>query len=127
MEENENFLWVNFEGEKKLATQNLVPGNQVYKEKLFLRKGVEYRLWDHFRSKLAAAIRNDLKIFPISEGTKVLYLGVSTGTTISHISDIVGPRGKIFGVEHSSRVARDFLDRVASHRANIIPVTLTRS
>jgi fibrillarin-like pre-rRNA processing protein len=52
----------------------------------------------------------------------VLYLGVSTGTTVSHISDIVGPSGIIFGVEHASRVARDFLDRVASHRSNIIPI-----
>ena len=52
----------------------------------------------------------------------MLYLGVSTGTTISHISDIVGPNGTIFGVEHSSRVARDFLDRVASYRKNIVPI-----
>jgi len=28
------FFWVQVEGEKKLATQNLVPGNQVYNEKL---------------------------------------------------------------------------------------------
>ena len=54
--------------------------------------------------------------------SSVLYLGVSTGTTISHISDIVGQNGIIFGVEHTSRVARDFLDRVASHRKNIIPI-----
>ncbi|MEE8179027.1 MAG: fibrillarin-like rRNA/tRNA 2'-O-methyltransferase, partial [Nitrosopumilaceae archaeon] len=30
--------------------------------------------------------------------------------------------GIIFGIEHSSRVARDFLDRVASYRKNIIPI-----
>jgi len=54
--------------------------------------------------------------------SSVLYLGVSTGTTISHISDIVGQNGIIFGIEHTSRVARDFLDRVASHRKNIIPI-----
>ena len=63
-----------------------------------------------------------LEIFPITDNSSVLYLGVSTGTTISHISDIVGPRGIIFGVEHSSRVARDFLDRVATHRKNIVPI-----
>ena len=110
------------EGEKKLATENLVPGNQVYKEKLVLKKGIEYRVWDPFRSKLAASIMKDLEEFPFQEKSSVLYLGVSTGTTISHISDIVGPKGIIFGVEHSSRVARDFLDRVASHRKNIIPI-----
>ncbi|MEE8180365.1 MAG: fibrillarin-like rRNA/tRNA 2'-O-methyltransferase, partial [Nitrosopumilaceae archaeon] len=97
-------------------------GNQVYKEKLIKKKDIEYRLWDPFRSKLAAVIMNGLEVFPFHDKSSVLYLGVSTGTTVSHISDIVGPKGIIFGVEHSSRVARDFLDRVASHRKNIIPI-----
>lgn len=117
-----NFFWVKVDGQEKLATENLVAGNQVYKEKLVNKKGIEYRVWDPFRSKLAAVIMNGLEIFPFKEKSKVLYLGVSTGTTISHISDIVGPDGIIFGVEHSSRVARDFLDRVASYRKNIIPI-----
>ena len=121
-EDNQSFFWIKSEGQKKLATENLVPGNQVYKEKLVVKKNTEYRLWDPFRSKLAAAIINELEYFPFENKTKVLYLGVSTGTTVSHISDIVGPSGLIFGVEHSSRVARDFLDRVASYRSNIIPI-----
>jgi len=116
------FFWVQVEGEKKLATQNLVPGNQVYNEKLVQFKGVELRIWNPFRSKLAAAIMNGLKYFPFNQNSDVLYLGVSTGTTISHISDIVGLGGTIFGIEHSSRVARDFLDRVATHRKNIVPI-----
>ena len=65
---------------------------------------------------------NGLQEFPFHDKSSVLYLGVSTGTTISHISDIVGPKGMIFGVEHSSRVARDFLDRVAVYRKNIVPI-----
>jgi len=116
------FFWVQVEGEKKLATQNLVPGNQVYNEKLVQHKGSEYRIWNPFRSKLAAAIMNDLKNFPFNQKSDILYLGVSTGTTISHISDIVNQGGTIFGIEHASRVARDFLDRVASHRKNIVPI-----
>jgi len=116
------FFWVQVEGEEKLATQNLVPGNQVYNEKLVQSKGVEYRIWNPFRSKLAAAIINGLKDFPFNQKSDVLYLGVSTGTTISHISDIVNQGGTIFGIEHASRVARDFLDRVASHRKNIVPI-----
>ena len=122
LEEDKPIFWIKTEGERKLATENLVPGNQVYKEKLIIKKGTEYRLWDPFRSKLAAAIMNNLEVFPFENKTKVLYLGASTGTTVSHISDIVGPSGIVFGVEHASRVARDFLDRVASHRANIIPI-----
>lgn len=122
MEEDKGFFWLRVEGQKKLATENLVIGNQVYNEKLIKNKDVEYRLWDPFRSKLAAAIMIGLDVFPFKERSSVLYLGVSTGTTASHISDIVGPQGIVFGVEHASRVARDFLDRVASHRKNIIPI-----
>jgi len=121
-EDNQLFFWIKSEGQKKLATENMVPGNQVYKEKLIIKKGVEYRLWDPFRSKLAASIMNELDYFPFENKTKVLYLGASTGTTVSHISDIVGPSGIVFGVEHASRVARDFLDRVATYRSNVIPI-----
>jgi len=121
-EDNQEFFWIKSEGMEKLATENLVIGNQVYKEKLITKKGIEYRLWEPFRSKLAASIMNGLEVFPFKNKSAVLYLGVSTGTTISHISDIVGPSGIIFGVEHASRVARDFLDRVATYRKNIIPI-----
>ncbi|MDH3361577.1 MAG: fibrillarin-like rRNA/tRNA 2'-O-methyltransferase [Nitrosopumilus sp.] len=121
-EDKQSYFWVKSEGQRKIATENLVQGNQVYKEKLVIQKGVEYRLWDPSRSKLAAAIMNDLDYFPFENKTKVLYLGASTGTTVSHISDIVGPSGVVFAVEHASRVARDFLDRVASFRTNIMPI-----
>ena len=122
MEDKQNIFWFQVDGEKKLATENLIPKNQVYNEKLVKIKGTEYRIWNPFRSKLAATIMNGLRDFPFMQKSSVLYLGVSTGTTISHISDIVGQNGVIFGVEHTSRVARDFLDRVASHRKNIIPI-----
>ena len=122
MEEDKKYYWFNLEGEKKLFTENFSPGKQVYKEKLLVKKGIEYRNWEPFRSKLAACLMNGLEEFPFLEKSSILYLGVSTGTTISHISDIVGPQGMIFGVEHSSRVARDFLDRVAVYRKNIVPI-----
>ena len=122
MEDKQHIFWFQVEGERKLATENLVPGNQVYNEKLLNVKGVEYRIWNPFRSKLAASVMNGLKDFPFNKKSDVLYLGVSTGTTISHISDIIGQDGIVFGIEHASRVARDFLDRVASHRKNIVPI-----
>jgi fibrillarin-like pre-rRNA processing protein len=122
LEDKQNIFWFQIDGEKKLATENLVPKNQVYNEKLVKIKGTEYRIWNPFRSKLAATIMNGLRDFPFMQKSSVLYLGVSTGTTISHISDIVGQNGIIFGIEHTSRVARDFLDRVASYRKNIIPI-----
>jgi fibrillarin-like pre-rRNA processing protein len=115
-------FWLKLDGQKRLATINYVEGNQVYGEKLYKKSGVEYRIWDPFRSKLAAALTIGLDVFPIKQGTLVLYLGASTGTTVSHISDIVGYNGMIFAVEHASRVARDFLDRVANFRKNITPI-----
>lgn len=120
--EEDNIFWVKSEGEKRLATINLVPGNQVYREKLVKIDDEEFRIWDPYRSKLGAAIMNGLQFLPIVRKAKILYLGVSTGTTASHVSDIVGPSGIVFGVEHSSRVARDFLERVASFRSNIVPI-----
>ena len=119
---DKGFFRIRFRGELRLATENLVPGNRVYNERLVIRKGVEYRTWEPHRSKLAAALNNGLRWFPFSNGMSVLYLGASTGTTVSHISDIVGPGGRIFAVEHTSRVARELLDRVASHRRNVTPV-----
>ena len=122
MVDKKPFFWIQIDGEEKLATVNLVPGNQVYNEKLVQHEGIECRIWNPFRSKLAAAIMNGLEDFPFTEKSDVLYLGVSTGTTISHISDMIGQSGIIFGIEHASSVARDFLDRVASHRKNIVPI-----
>ena len=105
-----------------MATENLAPGIQVYKERLVIQKKTEYRVWDPYRSKLASAIMNGIRTMPISYGTSVLYLGASTGTTVSHVSDMVGSGGVVFAVEHTSRVARELLDRVAAHRRNVIPV-----
>jgi fibrillarin-like pre-rRNA processing protein len=120
--EDSDFIWLRLEGQKRLATENYVEGNTVYGEKLYKKSKIEYRIWDPFRSKLAAALYIGLDVFPITHGTKVLYLGASTGTTVSHISDIVGHSGLVFAVEHASRVARDFLDRVANFRKNVMPI-----
>jgi len=52
---------------------------------------------------------------------KVLYLGTSTGTTPSHVSDIVGPKGLLIGVEFAPRVGREFVENVARVRGNVVP------
>jgi rRNA 2'-O-methyltransferase fibrillarin len=54
---------------------------------------IEYRVWNPFQSKLAAAIIGGIDHIHISLGTRVLYLGAASGKTVSHISDIVGPVG----------------------------------
>jgi len=108
-------------GRVALLTRNLVPGKRVYNEELIQRDEVEYRTWDPFRSKLAAAILKGMPEDVVKEGDRVLYLGASTGTTASHISDIVGPTGLVIGVEFAPRVAREFVEHVARERRNVIP------
>ena len=48
-------------------------------------------MWNPFRSKLAAAILGGVDQIHMPPGSKVLYLGAASGTTVSHVSDIVGP------------------------------------
>jgi fibrillarin-like pre-rRNA processing protein len=120
--ENDDIRWIFSGGEKHVATLNLVPGNSVYGEKLVKQDSEEYRLWDPFRSKLAGALKKGLKNLPIKNGSKVLYLGASTGTTVSHVSDIVGNSGIVFAVEPATRVARELIENVASKRKNVVPV-----
>merc|ERR1712046_508552 len=54
-------------------------------------------------------------------GSKVLYLGAASGTTVSHVSDLVGPEGMVFAVEFSPRSGRDLIN-VAQRRTNIVPI-----
>ncbi len=113
---------VKFEdGSEKLATRNLVPGHKVYGEQLVKWEGVEYRIWNPYRSKLAAAILKGIKVMPIREGMRVLYLGAASGTTASHVSDIIGPRGIVYAVEFAPRVMREFIERCGV-RGNMIPI-----
>ena len=104
----------------QIATKNLTPGISVYGEELIQEKE-EYRIWNPRRSKLAAALLNGLENLDISEDAKVLYLGASTGTTVSHISDIVTD-GRIYAVEFSPTTAKKLV-RLARQRTNITEKT----
>ena len=63
---------------------------------------VEYRVWNPFRSKIAAAVVGGIENLWIKPGDKVLYLGAASGTSVSHVSDLVGQvrfalaRGRLF-------------------------------
>jgi len=111
--------------EEALVTKNMVPGESVYGEKRIqveTEEGkVEYRVWNPFRSKIGAAILGGVENIYIRPGAKVLYLGAASGTTVSHVSDVVGPTGLVFAVEFSHRSGRDLIN-VAKKRTNVIPI-----
>lgn len=111
--------------EDKLLTLNTNPGESVYAEKRVSveQEGIknEYREWNGFRSKLAAGVFNGLDNIYIKPGAKVLYLGAANGTTVSHVSDIVGPTGIVYAVEFSKRSGRDLIN-MAKKRPNIVPI-----
>ena len=108
-----------------ILTRNLVPGDKVYNEKLVTVEDeggkIEYRCWNPFRSKLAAAIMGGIGNIHMKRGSRVLYLGAASGTTVSHVSDIVGHEGIVYAVEFSLRSGRDLVN-VAQKRMNIIPI-----
>ena len=109
-------------GTQRLATKNLTPGRSFYGERLIRYEGAEYRLWDPFRSKLAAAILRKLKNVPIELGDKVLYLGAASGTTASHVSDIIEEKGHVYCVEFAPRAIRELVNNICAFRLNMSPI-----
>ncbi|CDH48861.1 rrna 2-o-methyltransferase fibrillarin [Lichtheimia corymbifera JMRC:FSU:9682] len=112
--------------EDLLVTKNLVPGESVYGEKRVSVDGpegtkIEYRVWNPFRSKLAAAVLGGVDHVHIAPGKKVLYLGAASGTSVSHVADIVGAEGAVYAVEFSHRSGRDLIN-MAKKRTNVLPI-----
>jgi fibrillarin-like pre-rRNA processing protein len=105
----------------KLYTINLIPGKKVYDEKFVNVDGIEYREWDAWKSKLCACILRGTQNIHIKKGDVVLYLGAASGTTVSHVSDIVGKNGFVFAVDFAPRVIRDLIF-VVEERKNIAPI-----
>lgn len=106
--------------EHLLVTRNIVPGESVYGEKRIsiettvpapttadgskaedVKQKIEYRVWNPFRSKLAAGILGGLDDIHIAPGKKVLYLGAASGTSVSHVADVVGPVSGVYSTSRS--------------------------
>ncbi|PHH78946.1 hypothetical protein CDD80_5978 [Ophiocordyceps camponoti-rufipedis] len=120
--------------EDGIATRNLVANESVYGEKRIsyddvvknddgttTTNKVEYRMWNPFRSKLCAAIAGGADEIYMRPGSRVLYLGAASGTSVSHVADLVGPTGYVYAVEFSSRSGRDLI-AMASKRPNVVPI-----
>ncbi len=75
------------------------------------------RVWDPFRSKLAALYYAGTGI-ELTPEMKVLYLGAANGTTVSHVADYAEV---VYAVEVAPRPMQDLLE-VARRRGNIVPI-----
>lgn len=117
--------------EDALVTRNICVGESVYGEKRIAVESqdkekaagekTEYRVWNPFRSKLAACVLGGVDAIHMPPGSKVLYLGAASGTSVSHVSDIVGPEGMVYAVEFSHRSGRDLIN-MAKKRMNVVPI-----
>ncbi|MEX2682633.1 MAG: fibrillarin-like rRNA/tRNA 2'-O-methyltransferase [Candidatus Sigynarchaeota archaeon] len=117
----EGIYTITVDGNEIIGTKNQVPGTDVYGERLFKVGQEEYREWNPNRSKLCAYFRKNGKEYYLKEGMSILYLGAASGTTVSHLSDIVGKSGRIYAIEFSARSLRELVQRL-SNRENVIPI-----
>lgn len=90
------------------------------KKLVFTKSNDGFREFSPYDSKLSACIVKGLNVF-LNPGMVVLYLGCSSGTTVSYVSDVVGDKGFIFGVDNSPRMIRDFVF-LCEKRSNVAPV-----
>lgn len=75
------------------------------------------RVWDPYRSKLAALYYTGTGV-ELTADMRVLYLGAANGTTVSHVADYVEV---VYAVEFAPRPMQDLLE-VARRRKNIVPI-----
>ncbi len=107
-----------FEDRGRIHTLNKYPGKRVYDEILVKHGGKEYREWNPQKSKLGAAIKKGLKNHYLTKDCVVLYLGAASGTTASHVADIVK---RVYCVEFASGTMRDLILNCIE-RTNMIPM-----
>ena len=108
--------------DSKPYTRNLVPDDSTYWEVQRKIGGIEFRYWNPDKSKLAAFLMKKGKTFPFEINSNILYLGAASGTTVSHISDIIGHNGCVYCVEFAARSIRDLIINVSNYRNNIFPI-----
>ena len=114
---------------RTLWTRNAVKGTSVRGERRKRDGRIEWRRWDPTRSKVAAAILRTIEdpstLLP-NPGSTCLYLGASSGGTVSHIHDFVCGAdnhhgGQLVAVEISPRMVRDLV-KLSDMRPGLVPV-----
>ena len=84
------------------------------------RDGRTYRSFAPTATKLSAMIKVGMEQWPFKEGSRVLYLGAATGTTVSFVSDIC-PKGQVYAVEFAPEPFRKLVE-MARERPNVVPI-----
>jgi fibrillarin-like rRNA methylase len=108
------------EGRFSLWTESLTEGS-VYGERLLPREDGTFRRFEPGRSKLAAALAREDSLPVPRAGERWLYLGGATGTTASHLADLVGGGGQVFALEKSVRPFVRLLG-LAERYPNLLPI-----
>ncbi len=105
----------------EILTEASGPLPPVYGERWVHSGPLTYRSFEPGRSKLSAGIVHDWTGPLPSEGQRWLYLGAASGTTASHLADLVGPSGRIYALERSPRPFARLL-ALAERWPNLLPI-----
>jgi len=91
------------DGRRELWTETVGELPPAYGERWTEVDRRRYRLFEPGRSKLSAGIVRGWSGDVPAPGERWLYLGAASGTTASHVADLVGPEGRVYAVERSVR------------------------
>jgi fibrillarin-like pre-rRNA processing protein len=115
-------LWERQEEERRVYfTEAAGSLPSVYGERTLSLPTATLRQWEPGRSKLGAALARGWTEPLPRPGERWLYLGAATGTTASHVSDLVGPEGAVYAIEKSVRPFARLL-RLAEQYPNLLPI-----
>ncbi len=105
----------------ELWTETVGAPPPVYGERWTEAEGRTYRLFEPGRSKLSAAVHHDWSGPLPAPGERWLYLGAASGTTASHVADLVGPAGRLYALERSPRPFARLL-ALSERWPNLLPI-----
>lgn len=109
---------------REFYTKHAGDGRPAFGESVV--SGPDGHAWRHFdprRSKTAATLRSGglgEDLLAVLSGAPLLYLGAASGSSLSHLADIVAPE-PAFGVEVAARSFADLLDNLRGW-PNVFPV-----
>jgi fibrillarin-like rRNA methylase len=105
----------------ELFTETVGSLPPVYGERWVHDGRRSFRAFEPGRSKLSAGIVREWTGPVPTVGESWLYLGAATGTTASHVADLVGPEGRVYAVERSPRPFARLL-ALARRWPNLLPI-----